>query len=173
MKKILGAALFTLIVASASHTIAAEEVKIGYVDLQEALNSSDSGKKAKEVFKGEVDRLQRILKRQEEELKSMKDELEKQALLLSTDVRRNREREYQETLKKFQRFYQDSQEDLKSKDAQLTKMILIDLRDVILKMGEEEGYTIILEKNESSILYAPKTVDLTSEVIKRLNEGRK
>ena len=152
---------------------ASGEVKIAYVDLQEALNSSDAGKKAKDVFKVEVDRMQNDLDKRQGELKKIGEELEKQGYLLSDETRAKRERDYQEKIKEFQRFYQDSQEKLQGKDAQLTKKILIDLRGIISKIGQDGGYSMIFEMSEGKILYAPKALNLTSEVIKRYNEGSK
>lgn len=173
MKKIIGITICFVLLLMASLSIASEGNRVVYVDLQEALNSADSGKKAKEIFKVEVDRIQKDLDKKQDELKSMKDDLEKKALLLSEETRVKKEQEYQEKLKKFQRFYQDAQDKLKSKDEQLTRNIMIDLRKVITRLGQEKGYAMILEKNESNVLYAPRENDITSEVVKRLNEGVK
>lgn len=172
MKRLLISGLFLVILGAAALSMA-ETAKIGYVDLQQALNISDAGKEAREVFKSEVDRIQKELDIRQEELRKMKDELEKQAFLLSDETRDKKEKEYQERLKKFQRFYQDSQEELQQKDAQLTKKIFFELRDVIAKLGQEEGYTLILEKIESNILYAPKAIDLTAEVVRKYNDSKK
>lgn len=167
---VLGVSLFLMPFAGLAAT---GEVKIAYVDLQEALNSSDAGKKAKEVFKVEVDRLQGDLDKRQDELKKVGEELEKQGYLLSDETRAKKERDYQEKIKEFQRFYQDSQEKLQGKDAQLTKKILIDLRSIISKIGQDGGYSMIFEMSEGKILYAPKALDLTSEVIKIYNESSK
>ena len=61
-----------------SSLAASGDVKVAYVDLQEALNSSDAGKKAKDVFKVEMDRLQKDLDQRQNELKKTGEELEKQ-----------------------------------------------------------------------------------------------
>ncbi len=173
MKKFIAVSLFFALLLPAGMSVAAEGSRIVYVDLQEALNASEAGKEARQLFKVEVDRIQKDLDKQQDELKEMKDELEKKAFLLSEETRVKKEKEYQEKLKKFQRFYQDAQEELKSKDAQLTRNILMDLRKVITKLGQEGGYTMILEKHESNVLYAPEEIDITSQVVKRFNEGKK
>jgi Skp family chaperone for outer membrane proteins len=38
---------------------------------------------------------------------------------------------------------------------------------------EEEGYTVILEKNEAGIIYAPEKLNLTEKVIKKYGETAK
>jgi Skp family chaperone for outer membrane proteins len=44
---------------------------------------------------------------------------------------------------------------------------------VIKKVGEEEGYTLILEKNETIVLHASKAIDLTDRVIKVFDTQKK
>jgi Skp family chaperone for outer membrane proteins len=65
-----------LVLFLASTAWAEQQIKIGYVDLQRALNESDGGKKAKEEFKKQVDKLQGELKKQKDDLESMKEQLE-------------------------------------------------------------------------------------------------
>jgi len=48
--------------------VAQSTPKIGYVDLQRALNESEAGKRAKEEFKVQVDKLQTSLKKQKDEI---------------------------------------------------------------------------------------------------------
>lgn len=173
MKRFAVLSVLLILLGVSVHAGAAENVKIAYVDLQEALNSSDAGKEAKALFKTEVDRIQAQIDVKQKELKKLKDELEKQGLLLSPETRNAREKEYQEKLKNFQRFVQDSQEELQNKDAKLTRKVLMELHEVIIKFGKEKGYTAIFEKGESNLLYAPKEIDITSEVVKRYNESGK
>jgi len=44
---------------------------------------------------------------------------------------------------------------------------------VIQKLGADEGFTFILEKNEAIVLYTSKTVDLTDRVIKLFDSQKK
>lgn len=158
----------------ASLAFSAEKtVKIGYMDLQKALNESDSGKDAKITFNKRVEELQKILGEKEMELKKLQDELEKQKGFLTDDTRKEKEKAFQQKLKDFQRATKDSQEELQQKDADITKKILKDLMEIIKKTGADEGYTIIFEKAETFVLYAVDNIDITDKVIKVYNKGRK
>jgi outer membrane protein len=150
----------------------AEEPKIGSVDLQRALNESDAGKKAKEEFKVEVDKLQARLKKQKDEIDNLKEQLEKKSLVVKESERGNLEDEYRKKLRDFERNYKDSQSDLQKKDNELTGYILKDLQEVIREYGERQGYTVILENSSSAVLYGAKNADLTDEIIQQYN-GRK
>ncbi|MDO3379561.1 OmpH family outer membrane protein [Geoalkalibacter halelectricus] len=147
----------------------AQNVKIGYVDLQRALNLSAAGVNAKEEIAKLVRSYEGQVSKRQDELRKLKEELERQAVLLSDDARSRKEREYQQKLRDFQRFTKDIQDELQQKDAELTRRILEDLFQVIGEFGAREGFTVILEKTESSLLYAADNIDLTDRIIEAYN----
>ena len=158
----------------AGNAAAAQSIKIGYVDLQRALNESNAGKRAKEQFKGQVDKLQAQLKKQKDDIDGMKEQLEKKASVMKDEERANLEESYRKKLRDFERSYKDSQADLQRKDNELTGVILKELQDVIKDYGDRENYTMILESNSSAVLYGAKGSDLTDTVIELYNkEGKK
>lgn len=160
LSMLLALSLLTVVPALAA------EVKLGYVDLQKALNLSEAGKAAKEKIQKKVKEHEGAIDTRQKELKKLKDELEKQALLLSDEARGAKERDYQQKLKEFQRYTKDIQEELQQKDADFTRQILEELFKVIKEIGEKEGYTMIFEQSESSLLFADDKIDLTDKVIK-------
>jgi outer membrane protein len=168
MKRILGLVLvcFCFTVSSAFSA----DNKIGFVDLQKALNFSLAGKEAKETISKKVKDYEGTIEGKKSELKKIKEDLEKQAVLLSEQARAEKERDYQQKLKDFQRFTKDIQEELQRSDADYTRQILEKILKVIGEYGETQGYTIILEKSESSLLYADDKIDLTETVIKAFDE---
>ena len=154
---------------SSPAVVQAQNLKIGYVDLQKALNESEAGKKAKETFKAEVDRMEQSLERRKTEVEKLKNELEKKGLLLKEEERDSLERDYRQKLRDFERQYKDSQQELQIKDRDLTGRVLEELRQVIQGMGEEGSYTVILEGNNTVVLYGSRAIDLTETVIKTYN----
>ena len=162
----------TLVLCTAGAALADTIPKIGYVDLQRALNESSAGKKAKEEFKVQVDKLQAKLKRQKDEIDSLKDQLEKKALVMKEEERANLEEQYRKKLRDFERDYKDSQGDLQRKDNELTGAIIKDLQDVIGELGERDGYTLILEATSSAVLYGAKSADLTDAVMELYNRKK-
>lgn len=164
MKRIFALVLMVLLALPA--VAAAADVKVGYVDLQKALNLSRAGQAAKEKISEKVKGYEGTIETRQQELQKLKDELEKKALLLSEEARSEKERDYQQRLKEFQRFTKDIQDELQQKDADYTRDILEDLFEVIEEVSAEEGYSLVLEKTESSILYAADQIDLTNAVIK-------
>jgi len=148
---------------------AGAQLKIGYVDLQRALNESEPGKQAKERFKVQVDRLQVDLKKKKDQLDSLKEQLEKKSSVMKEEEARNLQKDYERKLRDFERSYKDSQGELQQKDNELTVELLKELQGVIEQFGKENGYSMILEQSSSSVLYGSPELDLTEQVIARYN----
>ena len=153
-------------------SVCAQQVKIGYVDLQRALNESNAGKKAKERFKQQVDKLQTDLKKRKDELDTLKNQLDKKSAVMKDEERRNMELDYQRKLRDFERSYKDSQGELQMKDNELTAELLKELQVVIEGFGKSGDYTIILEQSNSSVLYGAPQIDLTDQIIEAYNKKK-
>jgi len=174
MKKALGGILFWgSLISFASLASGAEQIKIGYVDIQRAGNMCEAGKEAQKQMTLELEKVRKVLSGKQKELEKIKEDLEKRGSVLNETVRRERERDYQAKLRELQRLERDSDEDLKRKDRELTDRILKNLAEVIKKLGEEGQYTLILEKNQPTLLYISSALDLTEEVIKISNQKKK
>jgi len=152
-----------------SVALAQSTPKIGYVDLQRALNDSEAGKKAKEEFKVQVDKLQGSLKKQKDEIDTLKEQIEKKAAVMKEGERGGLEEEYRRKLRDFERNYKDSQADLQQKDNELTGGIIKELQGIIRDYGEREDYTLIFEASSSAVLYGSKSADLTDKILDLYN----
>ena len=162
----------TLACCLAATSAFAADVKLGYIDMQRALNTSEAGKEAKEQLAARVKKYQEEINVKQEEIKKLKDELEKQGMLLSESSRAAKEKDYQQRLKEFQRFTKDAQEELQGKDEEFTRKILEGMEKIIQEFGRKNGYTFIFVKNEG-MLFADDKADVTDEVLKLLNVSRK
>jgi len=160
-----GAAFCVLLIPGALP--AQEPIKLGYVDMQKALNESKSGKKALGELQKLMEERKSGLQKQKESLEKRKDELDKQGLLLNEDTRKSRENEIRTLERDYSRTLSDLKEEFGRRESEFTDGIRKDLLKVIEKIGKEGGYTLVLEKQYSAILYAPTTIDLTETLIKR------
>ena len=151
----------------------AADLKIAYVDIQKAVNESNAGKDAKKLITKDVEKFQGQIADKQKVLQTMKESLEKQAPMLNPDARATREKEYQNKLREFQRWGEDSQNEINQKRMEMERNISIGLQKVIQKVGADEGYTLILEKNESIVLFVSKALDITDRVIKAYDAQKK
>jgi outer membrane protein len=151
----------------------AAELKVGYVDIQKAINECNAGKDAKKVITKDVEKLQHLGAEKQKELQTLKESYEKQALMLTPDARANKEKEYQSKARDFQRWMDDTQNEMNQKRAEMERNISIGLVKVIQKVGADEGFTLILERNEGIVLYISKALDITDRVIKAYDAQKK
>ena len=150
----------------------AADAKIGFIDLQRALNECQAGKSAKEKITTKYKQLEGEFSAKQKELKTLTDELEKQGSVLSADAKTDKERQYQQKVKDFQRFAKDARDTLKQQETDYARELIKELVLLARKMGEDGKYTLIVEKNEGSIIYGAKDVDLTDQLIRLHNQKK-
>lgn len=141
------------------------DAKFAYLDMQKAIQSVEQGKKAKKELETEFNVKKKKLEAKEKDLKEMGDDLEKKAMALSDDARARKQREFQEEMLKYQKMVAQSQQEIQGRERELTAPILEKMRTVIEKLAQDEGFTMIFEKNEQSVIWAKKEVDITDKVI--------
>ena len=151
----------------------AADLKFAYVDIQRAVNDSNAGKEAKKAITKDLEKFQRLVADKQKELQTLKESFDKQGLMMTPDARANKEKEYQNKLREFQRWGEDTQNEVNQKRMEMERHISAALIKVIQKIGADEGYTVILEKNESIVLYATKSIDITDRVIKAYDAQKK
>jgi outer membrane protein len=172
MKKAVFVLLFLLLFMPVS-LLAVNDFKIGYIDFQKVLNESDAGKKAKADLEIIVKSKQTTIDEKGKTIEKSKADLEKQASVLSAEAKKSKEDELEKMLREYQRLVQDSQTEVKKKELELTDVIIKDIRQIVEKMGEEGGYTLIIERTGGMVLYSKKDIDLTDAVIKKYNQTKK
>lgn len=151
----------------------AEPIKLGYIDMQKALNLCEAGKEAKKQITDEVGKIEKTFVGKQKELEKIKEDLEKRGNVLSESVRREKEKDYQTKLRDLQRLQRDAEEDLRRKDQEYTAKILSELAGIGRKLGEEGKYTVIFEKNQPAFVYISNVIDLTDDVIKIVDQNFK
>jgi outer membrane protein len=143
--------------------------KIGYVNLQRALNEVGEGKQAKAQLEKVFAKRQKEIATLQQTLESEQRALEKDRLTVSPETLQKKEDAYR------QRFLQMTEKmnrykmELAQKENESTGAILNALQRIVQKMGQEKGYEMILETSQDVVLYSPTKADLTAEVIKRYN----
>ena len=158
-----GAVLFALLIAAPAQA----DVRLAYVDVQRALNECEAGKAARAEFRNKVQGVEQRLQREQNEVQSLKDELEKKGMLMKPEQRQSLQDEYISKAKNFERNFKDNKDDLERKDQEMTGKIIHDLAEVIRDLGEKNNYTMVMEKG--SILWGAPGIDITDQVIRTYN----
>lgn len=145
------------------------ELKVGYVDLQKAIEGTSTGKKARAELEKEFKAKKKELEKKEKDLKKMTEDFEKKKLVLSEDVKRRKGAELQQEIMKFRQMVQQSEQNIRKREQELTRPIVEKLQKAVKEVATDKKVTMVLNQNRNfrTVLWASDEVDLTSDVIKK------
>ena len=169
MKKLV-VLLVLLAAVGTGKAFAADNLKIGMVNFQQALNEVEQGKRAKGALKSEFDAKQKKLDLQQEGLKKLQEDLEKQKSVLSQDAMLGKQKTFNDKFMELQKSMAAYRDDLVGKEARMTAQILQNLKKIVGDIGQKEGYTLIVETSQDAVLFAQAKEDLTQRVISLYNQ---
>lgn len=147
---------------------ASDTSKLGYVDMTRALNEVEDGKSAKTKLKNEFEGRQKKLDEMQQALKKDKDEFEKRMAMMKPEAKAQKQEELQRKFLELQQTYMQLQKELIDQETKLTQDITSKMRNVIARIGDREGYTMILDIGET-VLYYKRHMDLTDQIVKEYN----
>jgi outer membrane protein len=147
--------------------------RVGFVDIQRVLARSAAGMAAREQLEKEKAAMQKQVDGQRAELEKLRDELEKKGQLLSADARREKQEMLERKVRDARRLVDDLQGTLQKKEEAMLTKVLQDVGGLIQKVGKDKGFSLVLERQRSSILYASTDVDLTEDVIHAYDDETK
>jgi outer membrane protein len=160
---------FTLTLALASFTFA--DVKIGYVDSNEIMNNFDEVRQVQADLEKEQRRLESEFNELVYSLDSLKQDFDRQRLLMSDTRRNEKENEILNKEKSVQKFQLDKfgpEGEIYKTQNQLLKPVLAKIDDAIQKVGSDRGYDFILDAMSGALLYALDSHNLTEDVMDEL-----
>lgn len=142
---------------------------IGYVNIQRAILEVEEGRRAKDALKSTFENKQKRLSEREGELKKLKEAIEKESLVKDDAATRQRKLDFQNKLLELQQVFMKEQQELQQLEQKELSAITGKMKKLIEEIGEQGGYTLILEIQDSRLLYAKSHLDLTNEVIRKYN----
>lgn len=161
----------TLVLCLSSMSVSAATVKIGVVDMQKVLATSDAGKKAQLELEKRMKALRAELKKDEDALLALQEEIEKRSSVWSDEVKREKAVAFQKKRRELIGAQEDGRLELQQLEHQLLGPILGKMRTVLEEEGKKGGYTIILPRNAA--LYLDDKIDLTDSVARALDKAKK
>ncbi|MBU4053382.1 MAG: OmpH family outer membrane protein [Proteobacteria bacterium] len=145
-------------------TAGAEGVKIGIIDSQKILNTSVSGQAAKVELNKKGEELTNDLKGKEAEILKLQEKLEREALVMSAEMKDEKEREFRIKVGDFKAMEKKAKQEMGDLNMKIMAKIQNDVISIIEDLGKKGGFTVILERG--TLLYAGGAVDISDEVIK-------
>jgi outer membrane protein len=169
VKKIKAAALFFF--AAAALSSATAQMKIGYVNSEKIFTEFEGTKVAQEKFNREVARWEQEASKRAREITELRDQLEKQSLLLSAERKKALEDDLRQKIIQHEKFLQEKfgqRGEVLTKNEELTKPILEKIHRIIEKIARDEQYDYIFDWRAGGVIFAKQSYDLTDRVLAQL-----
>ena len=150
--------------------LAAQEViggKVGVFNADRVLAESGPGQQALALFNQLRDQRVAELQVQQDEINT----LQQQAIAATpgSPEAARLQRDVEDLMLRLNRLQEDVQQELGTRQNELTLGITEMVAQIIEVMGEEEGYTLIFNAIQSGLVYIGPTLDITDEIIQRIN----
>jgi outer membrane protein len=147
--------------------------KVGTINIQEAIFGSNEGQKEIQALQKKFEPKQAELKSQNDELESLKKQLNTQGDKLNEDAAGNLKKQIETRQKSFDRNVQDAQEEFGSQQQDIASKILQKMAPMIVKYSQENGFGMIVDTSkpwpQSNVLWWGEAIDITKPVVEAYN----
>lgn len=141
--------------------------KIGVLNFQEVLKQSESGKDVFSKLQTQADEYDKKLAELGDSIKALQDEYTQKEGVLSADAKEKKRTEIQRQIRNFNTNKEDYSKELKRVEMRHLQRVQGEVMKIVNDLGKELGYEIILEMQNSAVLYRADNIDITDNVIKR------
>jgi outer membrane protein len=173
-RAVLGLALAAaLTVPFAAQAQAPAGLKIAVIDTERVLLASETGKKALGDLKKLQEAKESELKARQQEIQELQTKVQDGRLSLAKDKLSDMEKQLEDKVIALRRLQDDATRELNKKRDDVLAQIDQKVMPVINQVGKELGYTMIFRKFESGLIYADDSIDITNQVIQRLDGAPK
>ncbi len=149
-------------------------MKVGTINIQEAIAASNEGQRDLGALQKKFDPKQAELKSQNDELDGLKKQLNTQQDKLNEEAANNLKSQIETKQKAFDRAVQDAQEDYGNQEQEIAGRILKKMAPIIVKYSQDNGFGLIVDTSkpwpQSPVLWwNPDSVDITKAVVEKYN----
>lgn len=161
------AAALTLLSAA---SLEAQAIKIGYINSAEVLDLYQPARDARDLVQADRDRWAGQVQQLLDQFQADDQEFRQQQMSMTPEARQIRQQELQNDYLAIQRRDEELNEQLQQRQAELFQPIMDKVGAVIEEIRVEGEYAIILDAASAVILAADESLDLTQELLTRLEE---
>ena len=150
------------------------DVKIGYIDSNEIMTKFEEVRQVQVSLEKEQRKLQAEMENLIQQLDSLRQEYDRQRLLMSDSRRQEKEQELVRSEQQIQKFQMDKfgpEGEIYRKQNQLLKPVLAKVDEAIQAVGKRQQYDYIMDAVGGAIVYALDSNNLTEDVIEELRKS--
>jgi outer membrane protein len=143
--------------------------KVGTISMEQAIFATNEGRRDFEALSKKLEPKQNELKGQNDEIESLKKQLNTQGDKLNEDARANLVKQIETKQKSLDRALQDAREDAQNQQNEIAQRILQKLGPVLIKYATDNGFGMIVDTSQpwpqSPVVWWGESVDVTKPVV--------
>src|ERR1700730_15958162 len=147
--------------------------KIGTINIEQAIFASNEGQRDFEALSKKLEPKQTELKSMNDEVESLKKQLNTQEGKLNDDSRNALMKQVEEKQKRLERSVQDARDDAQSQQNEIAQRILQKMAPIIVKYAGDKGFGLIMDTSnpwpQGPVLWAGPSVDITKAIVDTYN----
>lgn len=147
-------------------------ITIAVVDLNQALNSTDEGKAAREELARKQREAEAKVQPRIERFQGLQEELKSKKFVLSEEALYQRQLDLVELKNEIESDMKELEGKLKVDEERLVGPLRKKMIDVVQKIGRDQGFTLIVERAAPGLLYSREALDITDAVIEKFNQKK-
>ncbi len=147
-----------------------DKVKIGVVDLDQAITSTDEGRAARDEFERKKREAEATLQPMVERYQELNAEMEAKQFVLSKEALRLKQLDLADLVNQIQNKQKEIQGQLEIDRERLVGPLRVKLAEIVEEVGRKESFSIILLRNAPGVMYSREALDVTDLIIERFNK---
>lgn len=168
MKRSLFALVCLVSVFTFTNTVQAQ-VKIGVFEPNLVIQQSAKGKKFMNELKAYADQKENQVKSEYDKAETLRKEYVSKQASLSDESKIQMEKQLSDYQISIKRLQDDAKREFQIKEQQGYKMFSDLMKPIIEAIAKENNFDLVFSRAQSGIVYMSQTVDITGEIVKRID----
>ena len=153
--------------ASAIAQTAAAPNKVGVIDMQRAIATTQEGQKAAADLTARYEPRRKELEKKQSEIQALRDQLSRGSNTMSDDAKQTLTRDIDTKTKAWNRETEDATADSQQDMDKVLQVFMERMQVVIDKYARDNGYSLVLDISgqQSPVIYAQNSIDITTDIV--------
>jgi outer membrane protein len=147
-----------------------QPIKVGVVDIDRAISSTDEGKAAREEFARKQREAEGKIQPLVERYQAVEEEMKAKKFVLSDEALFQKQLDLVEMRNQIQSKMKEIEGQMKVDQKRLEGPLIAKLGAIIEDIGKNQGFALILRRGAPGFLYTREALDVTDLVIEKYNQ---
>jgi outer membrane protein len=167
------ALLVALAVTLAVPFAAAQATEIGSVDMNAVIEKSKVGSKVQEQLRKDFEPKAKPMGEEEQSIRQAQASLARESALMSKDQLEKKQAELKKRIDAFEKAAAPLQQQLMKAQQERSQEVLGPAQKAVDAVAKQKKLGMVIERNQSGLLFVDKALDITDDVIKQMDANTK